>query len=125
MARNKMTMNYGSDDATVSISAVSISPTAIAPANGAVVEDYFRAKDNSAYLLMDVTVAGSMKLKAGDAYPSNSCLGDLDIDLPVGKHLVMVERSARFENRGGSLNIDFAESTAGTICAFGKKAGLR
>lgn len=122
---DKITMNYGSDDATVSLSSVSISPTAISPANGAVVEKYFTAKDNSAYLLLTVTTAGAMTIKAGDAYPINSCLGDMTVDLPVGTHVIAIERSARFENKGGSLNLAFAENTAGTIAAFGKKAGLR
>lgn len=125
MARNKITMNYGSDDATISISSVSIMPTAIAPADGAVIENYFAAKDNSAYLLLTVTTAGAMTIKAGNAYPANNCLGDMTVDLPVGTHVLTIERNARFENKGGSLNVDFAENTAGTIAVFGKKAGLR
>lgn len=122
---DKITMNYGSDDATVSLSSVSITPAAIAPANGAVVENYFAAKDNSAYLLLTITTAGAMTIKAGDAYPTNNCLGDMTVDLPAGSHVVSIERSARFENKGGSLKLEFAENTAGTIAAFGKKAGLR
>lgn len=122
---DKITMNYGSDDATVSLSSVTITPVAIVPANGTVVENFFAAKDNSAYLLLTITTAGAMTIKAGDAYPINSCLGDMTIDLPAGAHVISIERNARFENKGGSLKLEFAENTAGTIAAFGKKAGLR
>lgn len=122
---DKITMNYGSDDLTVSLSSVTIAPATIVPANGAEVENYFSAKDNSAYLLLTITTAGEMTIKAGDAYPINNCLGDMVVELPVGTHVISIERNARFENKGGSLKLAFAESTVGTIAAFGKKAGLR
>ena len=122
MARDKITMGYGTDDLSVSASKAALTPVTIAPANGAVVEGFFKAKDNSAYLLLVITTAGS---KAGDAFPSNNVLGDLEIELAAGTHVISAERAARFENKDGSLNVDFKTGTAGTIAAFGKKAGLR
>lgn len=125
MARDKITMGYGTDDLSVSASKAALTPVTIAPANGAVVEGFFKAKDNSAYLLLVITTAGSVILKAGDAFPSNNVLGDLEIELAAGTYVISAERAARFENKDGSLNVDFKTGTAGTIAAFGKKAGLR
>lgn len=125
MTREKVNMNYGVDDLSTSVSKASVIPAVITPANGVSVDKFFAAKDNSAYLLIIITTAGAMTLKAGNAYPSNNCLGDMIVDLPIGTHLITVERAGRFENKDGSLEIDFAVGTAGTIAAFGKKAGLR
>jgi hypothetical protein len=125
MARDKITMAYGVDDTSVSASKATVTPVTIAPANGAVVDGFFKAKDNSAYLLLVITTAGSLILKKGNAYPTNNILGDLEISVDAGTHLITVERSGRFENKDGSLNIDFKTGTAGTIAAFGKQAGLR
>ena len=125
MARDTVSMEYGADDLSVSASKAKVTPVTITPDNGAVIKDFFKAKDNSAYLLLTISTPGSVILKKGDAFPSNNILGDLEIDLDAGTFLISAERAARFENKDGSLNVDFKTGTAGTIAAFGKKAGLR
>ncbi len=85
---------------------------------------FFAVKDNSGFVVVDASAAGNVVFKAGDAYPSQNILGDLSVAVTAGLNVLQVERHGRFENKDGSLNIDFVGAIAGKIYAFGKHAGL-
>lgn len=111
-------------DTTTSIEVVKGTAQAIAAADTIKANNFFSVKDNSAVLVLDISTAGSIILKAGDAYPENAVMGDLTLTLPTGMHFIYVDRMARFENLDGSLNAVIGASTVGKAYAVGKNAGL-
>lgn len=125
MAKDKVTLAYADYDTSVSAGIATPTAVTISAANGAVVPGFFKSKDNSAYLIVTATTAGSVVLEAGDGYPIANVLGNLSVDVPVGTSYIEIENHGRFENKDGSLNIAFEGSIAGTIAAVAKRAGLR
>lgn len=78
-------------------------------------------KNNSMYIVANVTTAGNLTIKAGDAYP-NRCLGDYTVSLPVGYNVIQLEDISRFETREDKI-----EATAtfkGDIFVIGKRVGV-
>lgn len=124
MAKDTVTMAYAAADMSVSAGIATPTAVTISVANGAVVPGFFKSKDNSAYLVVTATAAGTVVLQAGNGYPIANVLGNLSIDVPVGTSYIEIENHGRFENKDGSLNIAFAGSIAGTIAAVAKRAGL-
>lgn len=124
MARDTVKMAETLADTSVSVAKATASATTITVANGATVPGFFSVKDNSGFVVVDASTAGNVIFKAGDAYPSQNVLGDLSVAVVVGLNVIQVERHGRFENKDGSLNIDFGGEVAGKIYAFGKHAGL-
>lgn len=122
--RDEIEIKYTDCDLTTSASKASNNSFTFNKDNGVKVKNFFEAKDNSAWLLLKLTTAGSIILRSGDCYPTQNVMGDLEFDLDVGEHFLQIERLARFENKDGSLNIDFANAV-GTINAIGKRAGLK
>ena len=125
MARDIVKVQLPVQDATASIEIKAFAKTTVAPANGVVIEDALGNKNNSLVIIIEPTTAGAVTIKAGDAYP-NSMLGDLTVAPTAGQvNAILLEDMARFENRDGSVNIDFATGFAGTIYAVAKRAGFR
>lgn len=125
MAKDKITMAYADYDTSVSAGIATPTAVTINKTNGAIVPGFFKSKDNSSYLVVNVTTAGAIVLEAGDAYPIHNILGNLSIDLKAGVNYIEVENHGRFENKDGSLGISFDDTIAGTVAAFGKRAGLK
>ena len=124
MARDVVQMAETLADTSVSVAKATAAATTIAVANGATVPGFFAVKDSSGFVVVDASAAGNVVFKAGDAYPSQNILGDLSVAVTAGLNVLQVERHGRFENKDGSLNIDFVGAIAGKIYAFGKHAGL-
>ncbi len=124
MARDVVQMAETLADTSVSVAKATAAATTIAVANGATVPGFFAVKDNFGFVVVDASAAGNVVFKAGDAYPSQNILGDLSVAVTAGLNVLQVERHGRFENKDGSLNIDFVGAIAGKIYAFGKHAGL-
>lgn len=94
--------------------------------NGLSISNTFEEKDNTVYLIVYNSADAGKKLtiKAGDSYP-NKVLGDYEITVAAGKTVILtIENQSRFENKDGSVNIDFASGFTGTIYAIGKHAGI-
>ena len=61
---------------------------------------------------------------AGDTYP-NSMLGDLEIPLEASTITVcQLQDLSRFENRDGSISLEFPTEFSGNILAVAKRAGI-
>lgn len=96
--------------------------------NGIQVTDFFNARDNYGFLVINNTYASAatVTLKAGGAYPQ-SAQGDLAVSVPASKvSLVRVENPARFSQADGSLIAEFSASMTGFACpvAFRTSLGL-
>ena len=131
MARDSINVHLPVGDVSASVEVIKITKQAVTQANGIKIAHALDNKNNSLQIFVENTTgAGStpadstMILKAGDNYP-NSMLGDLTIALTKSAiTTVILEDISRFENRDGSLNIDFGTSFTGNIWAVAKRAGL-
>lgn len=125
MARDIITVNNYTYEATDSAGVVAITPQTVSVANGVEIQKAFANKDNSLKITVNNTgsSASTMIIKAGEK--QNAILGDCTIAIATGINEVALNRDmARFENRDGSVYIDFGAAFAGTIHACAEKAGL-
>lgn len=125
MARDILNVQLPVQDETASIEIKAFAKQTVTPANGIVIEKALDNKNNSLVIVIEPTTAGAVTIKAGNAYP-NAMLGDLTVAPTAGQvNAILLEDMARFENRDGSVAIDFASGFAGTIYAVAKRAGFR
>lgn len=149
MARYQITVLQPKPDATKSIEVGTVTKTAIStPANGAAVACKFDAnyatngkvlegalqnKNNSLVIYVEATTNSSgtavkknITIKAGNEYP-NKILGDLTYQTNGGGAIeaIILEDISRFENRDGSINIDFESGFTGNVWAVAKRAGVQ
>lgn len=127
MARDIIDVQNPVLDNSESVGTVKVTKTTVTQANGITVKKAFNNKNNTLFIHVDTTVTSdsSLTVKAGDAYP-NAMLGDLTVALTKSAETVLqIQDPSRFENKDGSVNIDFASGFAGTIYAVAKRAGLK
>ena len=108
-------------DASESYEIAEVTPTNIA--SEMVIKKALDNKNNSLVIVVTATGAGTITLKAGDAYP-NSILGDEPLTIGVGTTVIRLEDISRFEKRDGSVVLTNT-GTTGTIFATAKRAGLK
>ena len=113
-------------EATQSVAFTTVEPFAVNPENGIIIEKATENKNNSLSILIEN--AGSEESKAtflaGDTYP-NSILGNLEIALAASSTTVcQLQDISRFENRDGSIGLEFPEDFSGNILAVAKRAGI-
>jgi hypothetical protein len=126
MARDMVDTQYPNIDVTNSAGVLSAVETAIAPANGIAIRGFFNSKDNAGKIFLNMSVGGELIIRAGDGFKTQNGMGDLSVDLAVGVNVITLERPARFENKDGTVYLDFTGANlAGTIIAAAKKAGLK
>nr|DAN08493.1 MAG TPA: hypothetical protein [Caudoviricetes sp.] len=127
MARDIIDVQNPVLDNSESVGTVKVTKTTVTQANGITVKKAFNNKNNTLFIHVDTTVTSdsSLTVKAGDAYP-NAMLGDLTVALTKSAETVLqIQDPSRFENKDGSVNIDFASGFVGTIYAVAKRAGLK
>ena len=125
MARDIVNVQLPVQDATASIEIKAFVKQTVTPANGVTIAKALDNKNNSLVIIIEPTAVGAVTIKAGDAYP-NAMLGDLVVTPTKSEvNAILLEDISRFENRDGSVNIDFASGFAGTIYAVAKRAGIR
>lgn len=127
MARDIIDVQNPVLDNSESVGTVKVTKTTVTQANGITVKKAFNNKNNTLFIHVDTTVTSdsSLTVKAGDAYP-NAMLGDLTVALTKSAETVLqIQDPSRFENKDGSVNIDFASGFTGTIYAVAKRAGLK
>ena len=125
MARDIVNVQLPVQDATASIEIKAFAKTTVTPANGVTIAKALDNKNNSLVIIIEPTTVGAVTIKAGNAYP-NAMLGDLVVTPTKSEvNAILLEDISRFENRDGSVDIDFASGFAGTIYAVAKRAGIR
>lgn len=127
MARDIINVQNPVLDNSESVGTVKVTKTTVTQANGITVKKAFNNKNNTLFIHVDTTATSdsSLTIKAGDTYP-NAMLGDLTVALTKSAETVLqIQDPSRFENKDGSVNIDFASGFTGTIYAVAKRAGLK
>ena len=131
MARDKINVHIPVADTTKSVEVIAITKKAVTQANGIEISNALDNKNNSLQIFVEntttsggSTVDSSLTLKAGNNYP-NKILGNLTVALGKGAITAFIlEDISRFENKDGSIYIDFATGFTGNIWATAKRAGL-
>ena len=119
-------------DNSASAGSVKCTKQAVTQANGIVIAKAFKNKDNTLFIMVENTTTvssaaadSSLTVKAGDTYP-NAVLGDLSITLPKSAiTAIQIQDPSRFENKDGSICVDFASGFTGNIFAVAKRVGLK
>lgn len=122
MARDNISVQYPAMDNTQSIANVKVTKQAVTVANGIALEKAFDNKNNSLVICVENTAnaASEVTFKAGDNFP-NAKLGDLKIPLLASSvNFYQIQDPSRFENKDGSMNIDFKTGFTGNIFAVAK-----
>ena len=126
MSRDIISVYLPDVEKTQSVASTKITTTAINPANGIAIEKATDNKNNSLSILIE-NVADSestVTFVAGDTYP-NAMLGNLEIPLQSAATTVcQLHDLSRFENRDGSVYLDFPTGFSGNIVAVAKRAGV-
>ena len=131
MARDKVEVLLPAQDVTQSVEVGEITKQAVTQANGIYIEDALKDKNNSLQIFVENTTTvssaaadSSMTIKAGDHYP-NRILGDLTVALTKSKTVaIILDDISRFENKDGSINLDFASGFTGNVWVVAKRAGI-
>lgn len=127
MARDEISLQYMTYDATDSVGSAQITKQNVVQANGIKIKNAFACKDNSLKIVIDNTYATSdstLTIKAGNK--QNSILGDSTVALVKSATTVIapLRDMARYENSDGSIDLDFSTGFTGSIFAVAEKAGL-
>lgn len=126
MARDIIEVILPEVEASQSVATKAVTPKTVTAANGIQIKEAAKNKNNSLVIVIENTAssAATVTFVAGDAYP-NSMLGDLDISVGATTTIVcQIQDLARFENRDGSINLDFTSGFTGNIYAVAKRAGI-
>lgn len=124
MAYDVINVQLPVQDATQSIEIASFNKTTVVPANGIEIAKALDNKNNSLVIVIEATAVGTVTIKAGNMFP-NAMLGDLLVTPAEGVNAILLEDISRFENRDGSVKLEFAEGFAGSIYAVAKRAGIK
>lgn len=126
MTRDVINVQYPEMDKTHSIADVKITKQAVTPANGITLKNAFANKNNSLAICIEntATTASEVTFKAGDNFP-NAKLGDLTLAVTASSvNVYQVQDLSRFENKDGSMNIDFKTGFTGNIFAVAKSVAV-
>lgn len=113
-------------DKTQSVADAAITKTAVVVANGVAIKNAFKNKNNTLLICVEnsATSAGKVTFKAGNAYP-NAMLGDLEVSVDASSTtMLQIQDASRFENKDGSVNLDFSTGFTGNIYAVAKSIAL-
>ena len=126
MARDLIDVQYATIDSTQSVGAAKITKSTVTAANGIGIKKAFANKNNTLMVCIENNddAAANVTFKAGNAYP-NAMLGDLTVSLLAETlYVFQIQDPSRFENKDGSVNIDFASGFDGKIFAVAKSTAL-
>lgn len=127
MARDIVEVLLPVQDGTQSVETATVVKKEVVQANGIAIKEALANKNNSLQITIETTATSdsTLTIKAGDNYP-NKILGDLTVALAKSAvTVVILEDISRFENRDGSINLDFASGFAGNVWAVAKRAGVK
>ncbi len=126
MARDIINVILPEVEESQSVASAAVAPQTVTVANGIQIKDAAKNKNNSLAIVIENTAASESTVTfiAGDTYP-NSMLGDLAVDIDAASTMVcQIQDLSRFENRDGSINLDFKSGFTGSIYAVAKRAGI-
>lgn len=123
MARTEVNVIKQKLDNTFSMAIGTGNKTTVVPADGIEIKNAFANKNNTLFVIIENTDSESIiTFKCGNCYP-NSMLGDFKAAV-TGLNIFQFQDLSRFENKDGSIYIDFASTFNGTVFAIAKETGL-
>ena len=126
MARDEINLHYLVYDVTDSVGTVNVEKQTVVQANGIKINNAFACKDNSMKIVVENTASAdaTVTIKAGSK--QNAILGDAIVAVKGSASTVIapLRDMARFENKDGSIELEFSSGFAGKIYAVGERAGL-
>lgn len=126
MARDIIAVQYPEMDDSQSVANAKVTKKTVTQANGIAIEKAFDNKNNSLVICVENTAssASSVTFKAGDNYP-NAKLGDLEVNVDQNSlNVFQIQDPSRFENKDGSMNLDFKTGFTGNIFAAAKSVAV-
>lgn len=126
MARDIIAVQYPEMDDSQSVANAKVTKKTVTQANGITIEKAFDNKNNSLVICVENTAssASSVTFKAGDNYP-NAKLGDLEVNIDQNSlNVFQIQDPSRFENKDGSMNLDFKTGFTGNIFAAAKSVAV-
>ena len=126
MTRDIISVQYPKMDMSQSIANTEIEKKSVTPSNGITISRAFDNKNNSLVVCIENTASTTSEVifKAGDNYP-NAKLGDLTISVNANSvNVYQFQDLSRFENKDGSINIDFDSGFSGNIYAVAKSVAV-
>jgi len=126
MARDEITVQCPTLDTTQSVASAKITKQVVTQANGIKIKKALANKNNSLVVIVENTddASSSVTFKAGDNYP-NAKLGDLTIACDASSlNAYQLSDVSRFENKDGSVNVDFKTGFTGYIYAIAKSVAI-
>ena len=126
MARDIIAVQYPEMDDSQSVANAKVTKQTVTQANGIAIEKAFDNKNNSLVICVENTAssASSVTFKAGDNYP-NAKLGDLEVNVDQNSlNVFQIQDPSRFENKDGSMNLDFKTGFTGNIFAAAKSVAV-
>ena len=118
---SEIRINLPNMDFSKSLEIATVEPVAIE--DEMIIIEAMKNKNNSLHIIVNATTAGDICFKPGDAYP-NAMLGDCWLRCEQGYNDIIIEDISRFENRDGSVALDFGSGFAGKVWATAKRAGI-
>ncbi|MBQ6516346.1 hypothetical protein IJI31_04115 [bacterium] len=127
MTRDSVSVILPTPDTTQSVATSTLSATAINAANGVIIPDALANKNNSLSIVVtnaSTASASNVILVKSDLYP-NALLGNCTISVPQNSTMcIQLQDISRFEQKDGSILINFSSGYSGTIYAVAKSAGV-
>lgn len=126
MARDIIAVQYPEMDDSQSVANAKVTKKTVTQANGIAIEKAFDNKNNSLVICVENTAssASSVTFKAGDNYP-NAKLGDLEVNVDQNSlNVFQIQDPSRFENKDGSMKLDFKTGFTGNIFAAAKSVAV-
>ena len=125
MTRDAIDVYIPAQDDSQSVETAVITAQSVTVANGIKIKKALDNKNNSLMIVVTPSTAGAVVIQPSDNYP-NRMLGALTYTPTASKpNVIILEDISRFENRDGSINVDFGTGFVGTIYAVAKRAGLK
>lgn len=133
MARDEITVHIPEQEQSQSVEIKQITKKAVTQANGIKIKNALDNKNNSLQIYVEntyETADSTLTVKAGDNYP-NAMLGDLTLPLTKAAsnaptlYVLLLEDISRFENRDGSIDLDFSTGFTGNVWASAKRVGMK
>ena len=126
MARDSINVQYPAIDNSQSVGKASVTKTSITAANGIKIAKALANKNNTLVIFVENNddADSYVVFKAGDAYP-NAMLGDLQQSVLASTTTVFqIQDASRFENKDGSICMDFKTGFDGKIYVIAKSTAL-
>jgi hypothetical protein len=126
MSRDIISVQYPTLEDTQSVGILKVETVDVDSSKGIEIKNAFANKNNSLVICVENTSSSNSEITfvSSDEYP-NSMLGDLVVDVPAQSvNAFQIQDMSRFENKDGSLYLDFKTGFAGNIYAVAKSADL-